>query len=61
MTVGYSVDLKTNTLMPVTVPNEHAGREHLFRAWRPEGSSREVVTMREVTPGGNKSDGNPHG
>lgn len=44
--VGYTFDLKTNTLSPKTLPNPFAGREHIFRAWRLVGSSEEPVVMR---------------
>lgn len=32
--VGYKFDLRTNELAIEKVPNEFAGREHAFRAWR---------------------------
>jgi len=44
--VSYSFDLKTNELSSKTVPNPGAGREHVFRAWRPRGSPTDSVTMR---------------
>ena len=48
--VGYSFDLKTNALVPRKVPNAGAGREHVFRAWRLEGSPAEPVSMRAIRP-----------
>lgn len=45
--VGYTFDLRNNTLMPETVPNPSAGKEHIFRAWRLRGSLMEAVTIRE--------------
>ncbi len=48
--VGYSFDLKTNTLVPQKVPNPGAGREHVFRAWRLKGSSVDSVSMRAIKP-----------
>jgi hypothetical protein len=44
--VGYSFDLQTNDLIPKKVPNPGAGREHVFRAWRPKGSPADAVTLR---------------
>jgi len=32
--VGYTFDLRRNTLRPETVRNSSAGREHIFQAWR---------------------------
>lgn len=50
LVIGYSFDLQTNDLVPKTVPNPGAGREHAFRAWRLKGSSDEPAIMRsEVT------------
>lgn len=46
--VGYSFDLLTNNLLPKTVPNPGAGKEHIFVAWRVAGSSNDVVSMRSV-------------
>jgi hypothetical protein len=31
--IGYSFDLRSNELIPKTIPNPAAGREHRFRAW----------------------------
>jgi hypothetical protein len=46
--VGYTFDLRNNALTPETVPNPGAGREHVFRAWRLPGGSKEKVAMRPV-------------
>ena len=48
--VRYSFDLKTNALLPRKVPNPGAGREHVFRAWRLEGSPADPVSMRAIAP-----------
>ena len=45
--MGYTFDLRANTLTPTTVPNPDAGREHEFRAWREASGSREPVILRE--------------
>jgi hypothetical protein len=46
--VGYSFDLRTNELLTKSVPNPGAGREHLFRAWRLNGSlKRHSISMRQ--------------
>jgi len=34
LVVGYSFDLKTNVIIPQTVPNPNAGVQHNFRAYR---------------------------
>ena len=49
--VGYSFDLKTNEIVPKTVPNPGAGREHIFRAWRLKGSPADRVSMRPLSTG----------
>ncbi len=46
LVVAYSFDLRTNELVPTTIPNPDAGREHLFRAWRLKGSPGDSVVMR---------------
>jgi hypothetical protein len=46
--LGYTFDVQTNDLSPTTIPNPGAGREHHFRAWRVEGSSRDPVSMRAI-------------
>ena len=48
--IGYTFNLQTNDLIPESVPNPGAGREHLFRAWRLRGSPRERVSMRQFEP-----------
>jgi len=48
--VGYSFDLRTNAIVPETVPNPGAGREHAFRAWRLNGSPADAVSLRPVDP-----------
>lgn len=50
--VGYTFDLRSNTIAPETVPNPGAGREHEFVAWRLTGGSREPVALR--SPGDSK-------
>lgn len=47
--VGYSFDLRQNILVPESVPNPSAGREHAFQAWRLNGGSDGPVVMKEVT------------
>jgi hypothetical protein len=48
LVVAYRFDLRTNELVPDTIPNPQAGREHRFRAWRLRG---EAGTRRvEMTP-----------
>jgi hypothetical protein len=46
--VGYTFDLRRNTLTPETISNPHAGRKHIFRTWRVDGGSDEPVVMREA-------------
>ena len=48
LVVGYSFDLRNNVLVPRTVPNPSAGREHVFRAWRLQDGSREPAAMRQT-------------
>jgi len=45
--IGYSFDLKTNALVPQTIPNPGAGTVHTFQAWRLEGSPTDTVHMRD--------------
>jgi hypothetical protein len=45
--VGYTFDLRANTLVPETIPNPSAGREHEFCAWRVATGSRESVVLRD--------------
>lgn len=48
LVVGYSFDLLTNQLVPKTIPNPGAGREHRFAAWRLAKSPAAPVSMRSV-------------
>ncbi|MBN1507801.1 MAG: hypothetical protein JW955_13205 [Sedimentisphaerales bacterium] len=43
--VGYSFDLRANTIIPQKIPNPSAGRTHPFRAWRVVGSPDEPVAL----------------
>jgi len=45
--IGYTFDLKKNTILPKTASNPSAGQEHTFLAWRVEDGSNEVVEMNE--------------
>ncbi len=47
--VGYTFDLRENTLEPETIPNPFAGREHVFVAWRLQNASEDPATMRNYT------------
>jgi hypothetical protein len=55
--VGYTFDLRRNTLVPETIPNPSAGREHEFRALRVSRGSREPVELRELADVTRKPDG----
>ena len=44
--VGYTFDLRTNTLKPESVDNPASGKEHKFIAYRLKGSASEAVAMR---------------
>jgi hypothetical protein len=48
--IGYTFNLQTNELTPEKVPNPGAGREHLFTAWRLNGSPMDPVSMRQINP-----------
>jgi len=48
--VGYTFNLRKNTLVPDRVSNPSAGKEHRFRAWRVKQGSDEVVALREPLP-----------
>jgi len=48
--VGYSFDLRTNEIVPERLPNPGAGCEHVFRAWRLEGSVIDQVSMHHFQP-----------
>jgi hypothetical protein len=43
--IGYSFDLRTNDLVPKTVANPGAGREHIFLAYRLKGSPEDEVSL----------------
>lgn len=45
--VGYTFDLKKNTLIPKSVKNEFAGREHKFCAWRLRNGTTKTVSLKE--------------
>jgi hypothetical protein len=44
--VGYTFDLRSNTLSPELVKNATAGKEHKFVAYRLKDSSAEEVSLR---------------
>ncbi len=43
--VAYQFDLRTNQLQTKTAANPHAGREHVFEAYRLQGDPTDAVTM----------------
>ena len=45
MIVGYSFNLKTNTIILQAIPNPSTGCTHHFRAWRVAGSPGEPVAL----------------
>lgn len=45
LVVGYSFDLRNNSLTAAKIPNPNAGRQHLFCAYRLQGQSGKSVTM----------------
>lgn len=45
LVVGYSFDLRTNTLTAEKVPNPHSGKEHHFTAYRLQHQGGKMVTM----------------
>lgn len=47
--VGYSFDLQSNELIPKKISNPGAGRKHVFRAWRLNGSPNNPVSLRSVS------------
>ncbi|MGH4014556.1 MAG: hypothetical protein ACRDSL_11665 [Pseudonocardiaceae bacterium] len=51
MVVGYSFDLRTNTLTPHLAPNPSAGKEHRFAAYRINGQGSGTVTMKGAEQG----------
>jgi len=46
--VGYTFDLRRNTLVPKVIDNPAAGKEHLFSAYRLRNSAGDGVTMRQA-------------
>jgi len=46
--VGYTFDLRMNTLKPEAVNNPAAGKEHKFIAYRLRGAVTEEVTLRPL-------------
>jgi hypothetical protein len=46
--VAYSFDLRTNKIATTNVPNDGAGREHVFKAYRDSGDPAEAVTLRMI-------------
>jgi hypothetical protein len=48
LVVAYRFDLRTNEIIPDTIPNPQAGREHPFRAWRLRGEAG--IRRVEMTP-----------
>lgn len=44
--VAYSFDLRTNVLETTMLPNPHAGREHIFKAYRLENDPLDPVSLR---------------
>ena len=44
--VGYTFNLRTNTLTPELVDNASTGQKHTFRAYRLKGARDEEVAMR---------------
>ena len=46
--VGYTFNLKANTLVPKTMNNPSAGQEHVFNAYRLKKAPADEVSMREV-------------
>jgi hypothetical protein len=45
LVVGYSFDLKTNVIVPQTVPNPAAGTQHNFKAYRLASEAPTPVSM----------------
>jgi len=44
--VAYNFDLRSNTIATEKVRNPHAGREHVFKAYRVQGDPLDSVTLR---------------
>lgn len=49
LVVGYKFDLQTNELIPETIPNPAAGKEHVFEAWRLGSSTGTPPVIREAS------------
>lgn len=49
LVVGYSFDLRSNTLLPEDVENPAAGMEHQFVAYRLQGTGGPQVSLRLLT------------
>jgi hypothetical protein len=49
--VGYSFDLRTNSLVPEKIKNPGAGKSHAFRAWRLSDSPASPASLRDVSSG----------
>ena len=47
--IGYSADLRNNTLIPQFIPNPSTGKVHRFAAYRAADTSGPTVTMRATT------------
>jgi hypothetical protein len=48
MVVGYTFNLRTNSLVPRKAPNPGAGKVHTFQAWRVKGSNKTPVMMHAI-------------
>ena len=48
--IGYSFDLRSNTLTAETMPNPNAGKEHRFDAYRLQSQLGKPVTMAVTSP-----------
>lgn len=46
---SYSFNLETNELTTTRIPNPHAGREHVFTAYRLDGDPLDLVTLRNCS------------
>ena len=44
--VVYSFDLRTNEIATTNIPNQNAGREHVFTAYRIAGVQPDTVSLR---------------
>ncbi len=50
LVIGYSFDLRTNTLTAEKKPNPNAGKEHHFVAYRLQSQGSKAVTMSGTNP-----------